>query len=77
MPAEAESLHRMLLATIDDVRAVIIKSAFRFQRLRLLKMKSHNRQQCIATKTLDIYTPPANRLGVSNLKWEMEDLSFR
>lgn len=77
LPAEAEALHHMLLATVDDVRAVLIKLAFRIQRLRNLKNESKPIQQCIAQETFDIYAPLANRLGVSNLKWEMEDLAFR
>ncbi|MCU7938634.1 MAG: HD domain-containing protein [gamma proteobacterium symbiont of Bathyaustriella thionipta] len=77
IPAEAESLHRMLLATVDDVRAVLIKLAFRIQRLRTLNNESKMIQQCITQETMDIYAPLANRLGVSNLKWEMEDLAFR
>ena len=77
LPPEAEALHHMLLATVDDVRAVLIKLAFRVQRLRHLKHESKQIQQCIARETLDIYAPLANRLGVSNLKWEMEDLAFR
>jgi len=77
IPAEAESLHRMLLATVDDVRAVVIKLAFRIQRLRGLKNESEMIQQCIAQETMDIYAPLANQLGISNLKWEMEDLAFR
>lgn len=77
IPAEAESLHRMLLATVDDVRAVLIKLAFRVQRLRGLKNESEMIHRCITQETMDIYVPLANRLGVSNLKWEMEDLAFR
>ncbi len=77
IPAESESLHRMLLATIDDVRAVLIKLAFRIQRLRELKNESIKMQQCISLETMDIYAPLANRLGISSLKWELEDLAFR
>jgi len=76
-PAEAESLHQMLLATVDDVRAVLIKLAFRLQRLRMLENESKKMQYCIAQETMDIYAPLANRLGLSNLKWELEDLAFR
>jgi len=67
----------MLLATIDDVRAVLIKLAFRVQRLRGIKRESSDVQQCIARETMDIYSPLANRLGISSLKWEIEDLAFR
>lgn len=76
-PAKADSLHRMLLATVDDVRAVIIKLAFRVQRLRRLKFESLKVQHYIAQETFDVYVPLANRLGLSSLKWELEDLAFR
>lgn len=77
LPVEAEALHRMLLATVDDVRAVVIKLAFRLQRLRGLANESKNIQKCVAQETFGIYTPLANRLGLSTLQWEMEDLCFR
>jgi GTP pyrophosphokinase len=77
LPAEAEALRRMLLATVDDVRAVLIKLAFRVQRLRLLKNEDRQSQEHIAQETFEIYIPLANRLGLSSLQWEMEDLSFR
>jgi GTP pyrophosphokinase len=77
IPEEAEALRRLLLATVDDVRAVLIKLAFRIQRLRGLKQESKEIQQCIAKETMDIYAPLANRLGIAELKWEMEDLAFR
>ncbi len=77
IPKETESLRRMLLATVDDVRAVLIKLAFRVQRLRGLSKEPEKIQQCIAKETMDIYVPLANRLGLAGLKWEMEDLAFR
>jgi GTP pyrophosphokinase len=67
----------MLLATVDDVRAVLVKLAYRVQRLRGLPQEAPEMRRCIARETVDIYTPLANRLGVAQLKWEMEDLSFR
>jgi len=76
-PEQAETLRRMLLATVDDVRAVLVKLAYRVQRLRGLPQEAPEVRRCIARETVDIYTPLANRLGVAQLKWEMEDLSFR
>ena len=77
IPEEAESLRRLLLASVDDVRAVLIKLAFRVQRLRKLNQEPEKIQQCIAKETMDIYAPLANRLGIAGLKWELEDLAFR
>ena len=77
-PDQAELLRNMLLAVVNDVRAVLIKLAYRLQRLRLLKLDTDEaRRRAIAQETLDLFTPIANRLGVSQLKWEMEDLAFR
>jgi GTP pyrophosphokinase len=76
-PEQAETLRRMLLATVDDVRAVLVKLAYRVQRLRGLPQEAPAVRRCIARETMDIYTALANRLGVAQLKWEMEDLSFR
>ena len=77
VPEQAERVRRMVMAMADDLRAVLIKFAWRLQHLRVLDQVSFNKRQCIAQETLDIFAPIANRLGVSQLKWEMEDLSFR
>ena len=77
-PDQAELLRSMLLAVVNDVRAVLVKLAYRLQRLRLLKDHPDPvLRRNIALETLDLLTPLANRLGVGQLKWEMEDLSFR
>ena len=76
-PNQAEILRRMLLAMTHDVRAVLIKLAYRIQRLRGLKNESEEIRHFIARETLDIYAPLANRLGISQFKWELEDLAFR
>jgi GTP pyrophosphokinase len=76
-PAHAESLRRMLLAIVKDVRAVLIKLAWRLQHLRILRDCGGSGRENIAREALEIFTPLANRLGVSQLKWEMEDLAFR
>ena len=76
-PDQAERLRRMLLSMVDDVRVVLIKLAFRVQRLRQLNQVPVEQQQIVARETLDIFAPIANRLGIGQLKWELEDLSFR
>jgi len=77
IPGQAEILRRMLLAMVKDVRAVTIKLAYRIQRLRNIPKESYEVRKYIARETLDIYSPLANRLGIAQLKWELEDLSFR
>ena len=77
VPEQAERLRRMLLAMTKDVRAVLIKLAWRLYHLRILSSASYNKRHCVAQETLDIFAPLANRLGVSQMKWELEDLSFR
>ncbi len=76
-PEQAERLRRLLLAIIDDVRAVLIKLGLRLVRLRHLKEYPGDERVQIARESLDIFAPLANRLGVAQLKWEMEDLAFR
>jgi len=76
-PDQAERLRRMLLSMVEDVRVMLIKLAFRVQRLRQLKQVPPEQQQAVARETLDIFAPIANRLGIGQLKWELEDLSFR
>ena len=75
---QTENLRRMVLAVVEDVRAVLIKLVFRLERLkRLVKLKQSVVQQTIAQETLNLYAPLANRLGIAQIKWEMEDLAFR
>ncbi len=76
-PNQAEILRRMLFSVVKDVRAVLIKLAFRIQRLRNIAGEDYEVRRYIARETLDIYAPIANRLGVSQLKWELEDMAFR
>jgi len=76
-PEQVERLRRMLLSMVDDVRAVLIKLAFRVQRLRQLKLADVAEQQKVARESLEIFAPIANRLGIGQLKWELEDLAFR
>ncbi|WP_126454385.1 RelA/SpoT family protein [Sulfuriflexus mobilis] len=74
---QAERLRRMLLAMVDDVRVVLVKLAYRVQRLRELADKDEVTQKAVASESLEIFSPIANRLGIGQLKWELEDLSFR
>ncbi|MCQ8102886.1 bifunctional (p)ppGpp synthetase/guanosine-3',5'-bis(diphosphate) 3'-pyrophosphohydrolase [Methylomonas sp. SURF-2] len=76
-PNQTEILRRMLLSMTHDVRAVLIKLAYRIQRLRGLSREDADIRNFIARETLDIYAPLANRLGISQFKWELEDLAFR
>jgi len=73
----AERLRRMILALGEDVRAVLVRLAYRTCRLRRLSAEERDVRRRVARETLDLYAPLANRLGVSQLKWEMEDLAFR
>ncbi len=76
-PEQVERLRRMLLSMVDDVRVVLIKLAYRVQRLRQLKLADFVEQQEVARESLEIFAPIANRLGIGQLKWELEDLAFR
>jgi GTP pyrophosphokinase len=77
-PAEQnEVLRKMVLGMVEDVRVVLIRLASRTQTLRWFAKNESAEKLSYAKETLDIYSPLANRLGVWQLKWEMEDLSFR
>ena len=74
---QIESLRKMLLAMVQDIRVVLIKLAERTQTLRSLSNADSMQQQRVAHEIQRVYAPLANRLGVWQLKWEMEDLSVR
>jgi GTP pyrophosphokinase len=75
--SQAEVLRKMLLAMVEDLRVVLLRLASRTQTLRWLARAPEAVRRELARETLDIYAPLANRLGVWQLKWELEDLSFR
>lgn len=74
---QTERLRQMLLAMTSDIRIMIVKLAYRVVRLRNLKNEADHIKEQIATETQLIFAPLANRLGIAQLKWELEDLSFR
>ncbi|HEX6549880.1 MAG TPA: bifunctional (p)ppGpp synthetase/guanosine-3',5'-bis(diphosphate) 3'-pyrophosphohydrolase [Gammaproteobacteria bacterium] len=76
-PAQAENLRKLLLAVIRDARVLVIRLADRLQALRDLKQDDAGRQLALARAAREIYAPLANRLGIWQLKWELEDLAFR
>jgi GTP pyrophosphokinase len=75
--AQAEGLRKMLLAVIGDVRLVVVRLAEQLQRMRSAKAVGAARQRKLALETREVYAPLANRLGVWQVKWELEDLAFR
>ena len=75
--SQIDNIRRMLLSMVEDVRAVVIKLAERICRLRQVKKANEETRVLTARECASIYAPLANRLGIGQLKWELEDLSFR
>lgn len=74
---QAESYRKMLLSMVDDIRVMLVKFADRLHNMRTLEYLPPDKQARMAKETIDIYAPFAHRFGLANIKWELEDLSFK
>lgn len=76
-PEQIEAIRRMVLAMVEDVRAVVVKLAYRVLRLEMLGAEDPETRRAVARQSLELYAPLANRIGIGQLRWELEDLAFR
>ncbi len=76
-PSDSSSQHMMLLSMMSDVRVVFILLAYQLLRLRKAKNASESEKHLLAQETQDVFAPLANRLGIGQIKWELEDFTFR
>ena len=74
---QAENYRKLLLSLVNDVRVILIKFADRLHNMRTVDVLSAERQKRLARETMELYAPFAHRFGLGNLKWELEDLSFK